>query len=576
MNISAAISKHAWKEEPVQTLNVTDAWSVADIIDRFSDEIADGVGDDSFDIMDVADGFLEGAFITTITKQLKAVISKHNIAVELLDVTFDELDSGNLSHAAAYFNYELRGKITDIIGLSKVINEYYDEHGTDGKIFLPYIEEDDMEGLVEDNMTSESSSLKLSWREESYDHYSEDDAGNRWYFDEDNSWHREDGPAIEKIDGTKTWFQHGRQHREDGPSHIGPDGYTEWTINDEYHRIGGPARTWDNGEEEWYQHGKLHRLDGPAIVHSNGNGAYFLYNNRIDRDNFISLVKSLREVDPDNIASLRKKLSWKEKAWDEMDVDDENGKVRYYDEDGLPHRDDGPAVIDDDGTEIWYQHGTFHREDGPAVHGPSGNKTWYQKGRIHRTDGPAVVKANGHVEYWIHGIVMGEDRFNQIVHQSTAGLTFSWRENPFMDVPNLDKRNLERRMPKRFRKSSARGWLISYLYENGPTQLYTIYKDFVRFRGEDPAELKAEHMWSSEDIIGRQGVTEGGRYVNITSHGPKYYQEVSSRITDLMHNGYTINKGQTGLWELTDLGYQMYDASTESDWFIGSSLLDYK
>ena len=305
-----SMAKQAWKEEPVVTLNVTDAWTVSDIADRFSDELSEGVD------MDVMEGFIEGTFITTITNQLKVVIAKYNIPVELLNVTFDELDSGNLSHAGAYFNFELRGRITDIIKLSRAINEYYDEHGIDGKIFLPYIEEDDMEGLVME-------------------------------------------------------------------------------------------------------------------------------------------------------ASLSKR---------ELDA--------------------------------------------------------------------------------------------------TSGLTFSWRENPFIEVPYLDKSYLEMRMPKRFRKGSARGWLISYLYENGPTQLYKIWSDFVEFRGEDPKRLKKEHSWVWLSAENRY--TDEGVRIKVSNRGPKYYQEVSARITDLMHNGYTINKGQTGMWELTDLGYQMYDASTESDWFIGSSILEYR
>lgn len=32
-----------------------------------------------------------------------------------------------------------------------------------------------------------------------------------------------------------------------------------------------------------------------------------------------------------------------------------------------PHREDGPAIIDIDGTRMWYIYGLLHREDGPAV-----------------------------------------------------------------------------------------------------------------------------------------------------------------------------------------------------------------
>jgi len=43
----------------------------------------------------------------------------------------------------------------------------------------------------------------------------------------------------------------------------------------------------------------------------------------------------------------------------------------YFDENGLMHRDDGPAIepIDDGYFGMWCQHGKAHREDGPAITG---------------------------------------------------------------------------------------------------------------------------------------------------------------------------------------------------------------
>ena len=37
-----------------------------------------------------------------------------------------------------------------------------------------------------------------------------------WY--KEGECHREDGPAIERYDGTKCWFKEGKLHREDGPA----------------------------------------------------------------------------------------------------------------------------------------------------------------------------------------------------------------------------------------------------------------------------------------------------------------------------------------------------------------------
>ena len=46
--------------------------------------------------------------------------------------------------------------------------------------------------------------------------------------------HREDGPAIEFSNGSKEWFQHGKNHRLNGPAIEWVDGYKEYWINDKY------------------------------------------------------------------------------------------------------------------------------------------------------------------------------------------------------------------------------------------------------------------------------------------------------------------------------------------------------
>jgi hypothetical protein len=38
------------------------------------------------------------------------------------------------------------------------------------------------------------------------------------YRDEKGNLHREDGPAIERNDGSKYWYLNGKKHREDGPA----------------------------------------------------------------------------------------------------------------------------------------------------------------------------------------------------------------------------------------------------------------------------------------------------------------------------------------------------------------------
>lgn len=73
------------------------------------------------------------------------------------------------------------------------------------------------------------------------------------------------------------------------------------------------------------------------------------------------------------------------------------------------HRLDGPAVIEPDESEYWFQNGQLHRVDGPSVIGPDGTKRWYQNGRFHRLDGPAIKNADGHEEWLVDGKLHRDD-----------------------------------------------------------------------------------------------------------------------------------------------------------------------
>ena len=56
---------------------------------------------------------------------------------------------------------------------------------------------------------------------------------------------------------------------------------------------------------------------------------------------------------------------------------DKDGNIRYYNEQGQFHREDGPAIEYASGTKYWYLNGLVHREDGPAVEYTDGHKAWY-------------------------------------------------------------------------------------------------------------------------------------------------------------------------------------------------------
>lgn len=81
-----------------------------------------------------------------------------------------------------------------------------------------------------------------------------------------------------------------------------------------------------------------------------------------------------------------------------LQTDEDGSKIWKLD--GLPHREDGPAVEQSDGSKYWFVHGLYHRTDGPALDESDGTKHWYLKGKHHREDGPAIERSDGSKEWW--------------------------------------------------------------------------------------------------------------------------------------------------------------------------------
>ena len=59
------------------------------------------------------------------------------------------------------------------------------------------------------------------------------DNGDTFWKNDKGEWHRENGPAIELSNGTKSWY-----------------------LNGKLHRIGGPAIEWSSGSKEWFLNGE--------------------------------------------------------------------------------------------------------------------------------------------------------------------------------------------------------------------------------------------------------------------------------------------------------------------------------
>ena len=71
-----------------------------------------------------------------------------------------------------------------------------------------------------------------------------------FYYNENNEYHREDGPAMEFVNGNKFWYKNDLLHREDGPAREYSSGKKEYWYNDKkYSEI--------KTDEEWIKFVKL-------------------------------------------------------------------------------------------------------------------------------------------------------------------------------------------------------------------------------------------------------------------------------------------------------------------------------
>jgi len=78
-----------------------------------------------------------------------------------------------------------------------------------------------------------------------------------------------------------------------------------------------------------------------------------------------------------------------------------SGTKRWYLDNKVFHREDGPAIEYAVGTKCWYLYGQRHRENGPAIENANGYKSWYLHDQLHRLDGPAIECVDG-PKYWYY------------------------------------------------------------------------------------------------------------------------------------------------------------------------------
>lgn len=131
-----------------------------------------------------------------------------------------------------------------------------------------------------------------------------DEHGNKFWYNEQGHFHREDGPAIEMADGDKTWLQNGQHHRIDGPAVESSDGHKEWAVNGQLHRLDGPAVECENGDKFWF-------IEGEQLTEEEFNNRMKEYRKNFHReaDREIDFMESLSKELPSFIDNSDKRIA---------------------------------------------------------------------------------------------------------------------------------------------------------------------------------------------------------------------------------------------------------------------------
>lgn len=89
---------------------------------------------------------------------------------------------------------------------------------------------------------------------------------------------------------------------------------------------------------------------------------------------------------------------------DEPAIINTDGSKIWYCNDKIHRDNDLPAETWPDGTQVWYWNNQIHRDgDKPAFENEK-VKQWYKNGKLHRDNNlPAIIYSDGKEEYYING-----------------------------------------------------------------------------------------------------------------------------------------------------------------------------
>lgn len=217
-----------------------------------------------------------------------------------------------------------------------------------------------------------------------------------------------------------------------------------------------------NNKLLYFRKGEFHRLDGPAVISPNEPERYYINGIQYSKEEFdsIPLISSgIYSQSPDGIYKKNNSI--------------------FYVKNGKYHRDDGPAILNANGTDDYYFNGfllskeqfesiirnndikeikdlkllvpditdekeayyTSSKSDlsnkkgayytsndrsitfinterkGPTYYLYDGSALWYKGKHLHRLDGPAVIEPNQENQYWIDGKQYNKHDYDKSISQ---------------------------------------------------------------------------------------------------------------------------------------------------------------
>jgi hypothetical protein len=285
-----------------------------------------------------------------------------------------------------------------------------------------------------------------------------------------------------------------------------------------------------NFENGWQicKDGTYHCEMGPSLVRRNNLPEYYLGGQRLSKEEWLCLTDH--------------------KYSGSVSFGIENDKVSFF-KDGNFHREFGPAIIDKDGTRMWYKEGKLHREDGPAlisydevkwaidgqifdaqcVEFEEAKKRYHelQQRKDRPVESPHIRKTLGLKEYAEAFLIVNaeDDDYSWIISREVEGK----RQSFFIDLKEM-------RVPKEIFKSQEFGeaLLEPFLEERWYNNWYSVSTDKkldkIAKKYLDIAESQVEKTSSKISLLKKQqGQTNLVPFVKLAEEELKKYTQAEGK-----------------------------------------------